>query len=117
MVKQTSRSLDLTFSALSDPTRREILGRLTQQDLMVTEIAEPFEMSLPAVSKHLRVLERAGLIARSREGRVHRLRFDPKPLGEAMTWIAEHKLYWEEQFDLLERYLKKTTHEEETDGT
>jgi len=98
--------MDLTFSALSDPTRRAILDRLARGQASVTDLAEPFQMSLPAVSKHLRVLERAGLVARSKEGRVHRLRLVAEPLKDAAEWIARYRAFWECQFDALEDYLK-----------
>jgi len=111
MVKFSSARMDLTFSALSDPTRRAILDRLARGQASVTDLAEPFRMSLPAVSKHLRVLERAGLMARSKEGRVHRLRLVAKPLKDAAEWIARYRAFWEAQFDALEDYLKNMKQE------
>ena len=96
MVKCSSRALDRTFSALSDPTRRRILERLAEKDLCVTELAKPYRMSLPAVSKHLRVLEGAGLIRRERCGRVHRLRLEAGPMQGAQQWIEEYRRFWGE---------------------
>jgi DNA-binding transcriptional ArsR family regulator len=107
VVKHHPESLDATFSALADPTRRAILTRLAQGESSVTELAEPFDISLPAVSRHLRVLENAGLLAREKVGRVHRCRLAPAPLGEALEWIAAYGRFWEERFDALERLLKK----------
>ena len=105
-------ALDSTFAALADPTRRAILARLARGEASVTSLAAPFRMSLPAVSKHLRVLERAGLLARSREGRVHRLRIEASPLREAEEWIARYRRFWEAQFDALAKYLEATQEEE-----
>ncbi len=104
--------LDRIFAALSDPTRRAILERLARGEATVTELAEPFEMSLPAVSKHLRVLESAGLIVRQREGREHHLRLAAASLKNAADWLADYRRFWEEQFDSLAGYLA----EEESDG-
>ncbi len=97
--------LDRTFAALADPTRRRILNRLASGEASVTELAEPFEMSLPAISKHLSVLERAGLITREREGRVRRCSLEREPLAEALGWIAQYGRFWEQRFDALERLL------------
>jgi DNA-binding transcriptional ArsR family regulator len=107
MVKCSSRSLDRTFGALADPTRRRILEHLTGGDRCVTDLARPYRMSLPAVSKHLRVLESAGLVRRKRDGRVHRLKLDAKPMQQAQAWIAEYRKFWEESFDRLDDYLKQ----------
>ncbi len=84
-------SLDRAFSALADPTRRAILARLATREIRVTDLAEPFDISLPAISRHVRVLEEAGLLKRRREGRVHHCRLDPKPLGAAADWIARNR--------------------------
>jgi DNA-binding transcriptional ArsR family regulator len=100
-----ARQLDRLFSALSDPTRRAILARLAKGEATVGELASPFTMSLPAISKHLRVLERAGLLERTVEGRVHRCRLQPLPLKDAVDWLAEYRQYWEGQLDALARYL------------
>jgi DNA-binding transcriptional ArsR family regulator len=106
MVK-SPESLDEVFSALSDPTRREILVTLADGDRSVSELAEPFDISLPAISKHLSVLERAGLITREREGRVRHCRLEPEPLADALQWIASYGRFWEDSFDSLERLLKQ----------
>ncbi|CAN5507790.1 metalloregulator ArsR/SmtB family transcription factor [soil metagenome] len=107
--------LSRTFGALSDPTRRAILTRLAEGEATVTELAEPFEMSLPAVSKHLKVLERAGLITRSREAQWRPARLDPEPLKEAAGWLIEYRQFWEASFDRLDEYLKELQ-EKERDG-
>jgi DNA-binding transcriptional ArsR family regulator len=104
MVKHP-QGLDETFAALADPTRREILVSLAEGDRSVGELAEPFDMSLPAISKHLSVLERAGLITREREGRVRRCSLEREPLADAMQWIARYGRFWEESLDSLERLL------------
>src|SRR5262245_2894048 len=106
MVKYDPMTLDATFSALADPTRRAILDRLAQQESSVTELAEPFEISLPAISKHLRVLERAGLLVQNREGRVLRCCLVAEPLHNAAAWIAGYQRFWEAQFDALAGYLE-----------
>jgi DNA-binding transcriptional ArsR family regulator len=107
MVKCSSRLLDRTFSALADPTRRRILEHLAHGDRCVTDLAKPYSMSLPAVSKHLRVLERAGLVRRRRDGRVHRLKLEARPMQEAQQWIEEYRRFWEASFDRLAEYLKE----------
>jgi len=99
-------SLDLTFAALSDPTRRAILNHLSKQEASVLELAEPFQISLPAISKHLRVLENANLIARKRIGRLHRIRLNPSPLQDASTWIDRYRIFWQQGLDRLVKYLK-----------
>src|SRR6266511_1395607 len=97
--------LDRTFSALEDPTRRAILGRLAAGEASVTELAEPFEMSMPAVSKHLKVLERAGLIARGRERQWRPARLQAEPLKEVAQWTERYRRFWEESYDRLDEYL------------
>jgi DNA-binding transcriptional ArsR family regulator len=97
--------LSLTFSALADPTRRAILARLISGEVSVTELAEPFAMSLPAVSKHLKVLERAGLIARSREAQWRPCRLEAGPLKDAADWLEHYRRFWEQSFDRLDDYL------------
>ncbi len=97
--------LSATFAALADPTRRAILARLASGETSVTELAEPFEMTLPAVSKHLKVLERAGLIARSREAQWRPCQLEPRPLKEVADWIEHYRRFWEESFDRLDEYL------------
>lgn len=99
--------LTATFAALADPTRRAILARLASGEAAVTELAEPFDMSLPAVSKHLKVLERAGLIERSRDAQWRPCHLNPAPLKEASDWISDYRRFWEESFDRLDDYLKK----------
>jgi DNA-binding transcriptional ArsR family regulator len=103
-----ARALDATFGALSDATRRGILARLALGESSVSELAAPYEMSLPAVSKHLRVLEGAGLVVRHKDGRVHRCRLIAEPMKSAAEWIERYRMFWEEQFDALERYLAET---------
>jgi len=107
MVKCSTRLLDRTFGALADPTRRRILEHLAGGDRCVTELARPYRMSLPAVSKHLRVLENAGLVRRQRDGRVHRLKLEAKPMQQAQAWIEEYRKFWEASFDRLDEYLKQ----------
>ena len=116
MVKCSSRSLDRTFAALADPTRRRILEHLSHGDSCVTDLARPYSMSLPAVSKHLRVLENAGLIRRRRNGRVHRLNLEAAPMQQAQQWIEEYRKFWEESFDRLDEYLKELQTKEKTEG-
>ena len=99
--------LSTTFSALADPTRRAILARLASGEATVTELAEPFEMSLPAVSKHLKVLQRAGLIARGREAQWRPCRLEAAPLQDAADWIEHYRRFWEESLDRLDEYLKE----------
>jgi DNA-binding transcriptional ArsR family regulator len=97
--------LSRTFAALADPTRRAILGRLMAGATSVNELAEPFEMSLPAVSKHLKVLERSGLIARGREAQYRPCRLEASPLKDAVDWLEHYRRFWEESFDRLASYL------------
>jgi DNA-binding transcriptional ArsR family regulator len=107
MVKYSPRLLDRTFAALADPTRRRILENLARGGQCVTDIARPYRMSLPAVSKHVRVLERAGLVRRRRRGRVHHLDLEAAPMKQAADWIEEYRRFWEESLDRLEDYLKE----------
>jgi DNA-binding transcriptional ArsR family regulator len=110
--------LSATYAALADSTRRAILARLATGEASVTELAEPFEMSLPAVSKHLKVLERAGLIARSRQAQWRPCRLEAAPLKDAADWLEEYRRFWEESFDRLDEYLRElqTKEQEEKDG-
>jgi DNA-binding transcriptional ArsR family regulator len=101
-----SSDLNATFAALADPTRRAILARLAAGETSVTELAEPFEMSLPAISKHLKVLARAGLIARSREAQWRPCRLQARSLRDAADWIEDYRRFWEESFDRLDVYLR-----------
>jgi DNA-binding transcriptional ArsR family regulator len=107
------RALDSTFAALSDATRRGILARLASGEASVTALAAPYEMSLPAVSKHLRVLESAGLVSRRKDGRVQRCRLVAEPLQGAADWIEHYRRFWEAQFDSLARYLEASPKTEE----
>jgi DNA-binding transcriptional ArsR family regulator len=97
--------LSATFSALADPTRRAILARLASGEVSVTKLAEPFEMSMPAISKHLKVLERAGLIARGREAQWRPCRLEAGPLKDVSNWVENYRQFWEERFDRLDVYL------------
>ena len=106
MVNSRSQQLDETFFALSDPTRRQILARLAGGDMTVAELSEPFDVSAPAVSKHLRVLERAGLLTREREGRVRRCHLVPEPLKDAAAWVQKYRRFWEAQLDQLAEYFE-----------
>ncbi len=108
--------LSTTFAALADPTRRAILARLASGECSVTELAQPFEMSMPAVSKHLRVLERAGLIARGRDAQWRPCRLEPEPLKEVADWAERYRAMWEERFDRLENYLQQLQAKEKRDG-
>ena len=97
--------LSTTFAALADPTRRAILARLASGETSVTELAEPFEMSMPAISKHLKVLERAGLIARGREAQWRPCRLEATPLKDVAGWVEHYRRFWEQSFDRLDAYL------------
>ena len=108
--------LTATFSALADPTRRAILARLSKGVASVTELAEPFEISLPAISKHLKVLERAGLIARSREAQWRPCRIEAGPLKEVDEWVERYRRIWEEKFDRLDEYLRELRDKEKRHG-
>jgi DNA-binding transcriptional ArsR family regulator len=116
MVKYRSRDLDAIFGALADPTRRRILERLSESDSAVTRLAAPFSMSLPAVSKHLRVLENAGLIKRHRHGREHRLEIEAGPMKEAVRWMERYRRFWEKSLDALAHYLEQTHQPKQTKG-
>ena len=108
--------LSITFSALADPTRRAILARLISGEASVTELAKPFEMSLPAVSKHLKVLERAGLVKRGREAQWRPCRLDAGPLKDAAEWLEHYREFWEQSFDRLADFLGELQTKEEKDG-
>ena len=111
-----SDQLSLTFSALADPTRRAILARLSRGETSVTELAEPFDMTLPGISKHLKVLERAGLIARGRKAQWRPRRLDAGPLKDAAQWLEHYRRHWEESFDRLDQYLDELQTKENADG-
>jgi DNA-binding transcriptional ArsR family regulator len=103
----TAQTLDITFSALADPTRRAILARLASGEASVTELAGPFAMSLPAVSKHLKVLERAGLISRGRDAQRRPCRIEAKPLADANEWLERYRKFWEASFGRLDNLLEE----------
>ena len=107
MVEYNSDLLNRTFGALADPTRRRILAQLAQGEERVTELAKPHAMSLAAVSKHLIVLEKAGLVTRRKDGRVHSLALEAKPMQEALAWIDRYRTFWETNLDGFETYLKQ----------
>ncbi len=104
-----SIQLDTTFSALSDPTRRAILSKLAKGDMPILELASPFDMSLPAVSKHIRVLEKAGLLIRKKQGRVHYCRLNAKPLRDAAKWLAFYQQFWDAKLDSLANFLEDSS--------
>jgi len=108
--------LDLTFAALSDPTRRAILSRLSKGEASVTQLAEPFDLSLPAISKHLKVLQKAGLITQGREAQWRPCRLEARPLKQAADWIDHYRKYWEESFDKLDSYLHEIQSKERKRG-
>jgi DNA-binding transcriptional ArsR family regulator len=113
MVKYSAPALDATFAALSDATRRGILAQLALGETSVSDLAMPYKMSLPAVSKHLRVLERANLVERRKDGRVRRCRLIAEPMKGAAEWIERYRAFWEEQFNSLARYLAESQLKEE----
>ena len=106
-MKPTGYNLDATFAALADPTRRSILARLASGEASVAELAEPFDMSQPAISKHLKVLERAGLISRGREAQRRPRRLEPRPLAEATDWIERYRRIWEGHYKRLDAVLQE----------
>jgi DNA-binding transcriptional ArsR family regulator len=108
--------LSSTFAALADPTRRAILARLATGEAPVTELAKPFDMSMPAISKHLKVLERAGLIARSREAQWRPCRIEAGRLKEVADWVEEYRRFWEQSLDRLDDYLKELQTKEKKHG-
>lgn len=102
-----SDELDLVFSALADPTRRDMLEQMAGGEQCITDLGRRHSMSQPAISKHVKVLERAGLVTRTRDGRHHRLLVNPRPIEEARTWIDHYAQFWKDQFDAVDVYLKK----------
>ena len=108
-----SDPLSTTFAALADPTRRAILARLARGEATVTELAEPFDMSLPAISKHLKVLQRAGLIEQGRQAQWRPCRLKAEPLRDAASWIGEYKRHWEESLERLDDYLREVTRDDQ----
>ena len=113
MVNDSSERLDTIFLALADPTRRAILERLAQGEASGTELARPFSISVPAISKHLRVLEHADLILHRKDGRTHRFRLAAHPMQEAASWLEQYRQFWEAQFDSLDTYLQATAEKEQ----
>ena len=113
MVHSPPDPLSTTFAALADPTRRAILTRLASGECSVTDLAAPFEMSLPAVSKHLRVLERAGLITRGREAQWRPCRIDARPLKDVSEWTERYRALWEQRLDRLDKYLQQINTKED----
>jgi len=110
-----SKTLDSTFSALSDSTRRRILKRLAAGETAVSDLAGPFKMSLPAVIKHLRVLERAGLVRTTKEGRIRRVQMQAAPMRKAAEWLEKYRIFWESSLDNLARYLESETENPRSD--
>lgn len=115
MTKSASDRLSSTFAALADPTRRAILSRLATGDASVSELAKPFDMSMPAVSKHLRVLEHAGLIERGRDAQWRPSRLKAEPLRDVADWVENYRRFWEESLDRLDVYLQQLQNEEKKD--
>ncbi|HET6273678.1 MAG TPA: metalloregulator ArsR/SmtB family transcription factor [Bacteroidota bacterium] len=109
MSTRSNATLNAVFSALADPTRRAILEHLARGEQTVTTLAEPHEISLPAVSKHLKVLEEAGLIVRAKDGRIHRMNLNSKPMKDAAAWLERYRAFWEGRFDALEKFLNTPT--------
>jgi DNA-binding transcriptional ArsR family regulator len=112
----TDDRLSVVFAALADPTRRAILARLADGEATVTELAAPFDMSLPAISKHLKVLQRAGLIEQGRQAQWRPCRLQAGPLREAADWVEQYRRFWEESFDRLDEYLRELQRKEQEDG-
>ncbi len=112
MVNCLADPLAATFAALADPTRRAIIERLAQGEASVNELARPFAVSLPAISKQLRVLERAGLLVQEKQGRIRRCRLEAAPMRDALQWLDRYRRYWERQMDFLADYLKDLQNEE-----
>jgi DNA-binding transcriptional ArsR family regulator len=113
MVNDSAEQLTTVFFALADPTRRAILERLRQGEASGTDLAQPFSISVPAISKHLRVLEHAELIRHRKDGRTHRFRLAARPLQEAASWLEHYRHFWEAQLDSLDTYLQATSEEEQ----
>ncbi|MGH8946372.1 MAG: ArsR/SmtB family transcription factor [Acidimicrobiia bacterium] len=109
----TSQQLDRMFSALADPTRRAILSRLSEGEASVSELAAPFDMTMPAVSKHLKVLEEAGLVSRSRDRQRRPARLEAAPLQQVAEWTDRYRVFWEESYDRLDQYLERLQEKEE----
>ena len=116
MKSSVDDQLSATFSALADPTRRAILARLAAEEVSVGDLASPFDISLPAISRHLKVLERAGLIERKTEAQWRRCQLTPEPLAQVADWIETYREFWEARFDALERFLKSELTADKGDG-
>ena len=116
MVKNKESTLDATLAALADPTRRAILARLVSGEKSVTDLAEPFDMSLPAVSKHIKVLERAGLVDRRKDKQARPCRLSPAGLKEVTTWLDEYRRFWDEGYDRLDEHLAEVQRKEHEDA-
>ncbi len=112
MVKYNENQLNSLFGALSDPTRRRIIEKLSHDDLIVTEIASEFKMSLPAVSKHIKVLEKAGLVKRKKEGKLHKISYEKEAVKSAWSWIGQYRKFWEASLDSLEQFLDNKSSKE-----
>ncbi|MBI3549248.1 MAG: winged helix-turn-helix transcriptional regulator [Elusimicrobia bacterium] len=108
MVNNSGRQLDLAFGALAHPIRRGILARLSMGEASVAELAKPFKVSAPAITKHMKILEAAGLLSRTKQGRVHRCRLEQRRMRQAQAWIEKHRAFWNAKLDALELYLKET---------
>ena len=108
MVNYTENELNTIFSALSDPTRRAMLSRLANEDMSVADLSQPFAMTKPAITKHIKVLENAGLLSRTIEGRVHRCRIKPEPLKAVSKWVSFYEQFWNKKLDALDHYLRET---------
>jgi DNA-binding transcriptional ArsR family regulator len=115
-MKQTADNLSLVFGALADPTRRAILARLSKGEASVSDLAKPFDMSMPAITKHLKVLENAGLISKGRQAQYRPCKLNGDPLKEVAGWVDQYKRFWEESFDRLEEYLKTLKKQETKKG-
>lgn len=107
MVNYSARRLDLAFGALAHPIRRGILARLSTGEATIAELAKPFKVSAPAISKHMKILEEAGLLSRQKKGREHHCTLEQKQMKEAQEWIEAHRKFWNDKLDSLERYLKE----------
>jgi DNA-binding transcriptional ArsR family regulator len=112
-----SKRLDQVFAALADPTRRAILARLSKGEATVNELVAPFELSQPAISKHLKVLERAGLVTRGRAAQFRPVTLDAKPLADAARWLGDYRRFWEESLDQLEVYVRNLKRKEQQSGS
>lgn len=116
MVENKSQQLDLIFHALADGTRRELLRKLAKREFTIGELAEPFQISLAAVSKHIKVLEQAGLLTRTKDGRIHRCAMNVAPLAAAQDVIRYYQQFWESRFRALDQYLQQSVQEEKDEG-